>query len=231
MSRKLAISDIHGNAKTFLALLDRIAFSQADELFLLGDYIDRGPDSKGVIDEIRRMQTNGYQVQALRGNHEQMMLAHHRTPCIETGMSYVDELTLESFGVSDIQKIDGSYLDWLEKLPHFLETDGFLLVHAGLNFGPESPGPDRDLHQMLWIRDWYHTIDRDWLDNRIIIHGHSPMRRAVIEWFFYRLNNMRVLGIDNGCFQLKEEGFGSLCCFDMTNRRICFEPNVDLESG
>ena len=228
MSRKLAISDIHGHAKTLESLLDRIAFTQADELFLLGDYIDRGPDSKGVIDLIRRLQATGYQVHALRGNHEQMMLAHRREPCIEPGMSYMDAPTLASFGAKDILEIDQSYFDWLEKLPHFLEIDGFLLAHAGLNFGPESPGPDLDLKSMLWIRDWYHTIDRAWLEGRIIIHGHSPVKSQVIDWFFQKMDIMQVLNIDNGCFQRNSEGFGSLCCLDMTNRRICFQSNVEV---
>lgn len=226
MNRKLAISDIHGQAKTLESLLDRCAFSKADELFLLGDYIDRGPDSRGVIDLIRRLQTDGYQVQALRGNHEDMMLAHRRRPCIEPGMSYVDAPMLASFGAESILDIDQPYFDWLEKLPHFLEIDGYLLVHAGLNFGPESIGPTRDLHAMLWIRDWYHTIDRAWLGERIIIHGHSPMKRPVIQWFFDKMDKMQVLGIDNGSFGLAENGFGGLCCFDMTNRLLRFEPTI-----
>jgi len=52
LMKKFAISDIHGCAKTFKALLKKINFSKEDELYLLGDYIDRGPDSKGVIDYI-----------------------------------------------------------------------------------------------------------------------------------------------------------------------------------
>ncbi|MEO0876095.1 MAG: metallophosphoesterase, partial [Bacteroidota bacterium] len=65
--RKFAISDIHGCLKTFEALLDQIQFTTQDELYLLGDYIDRGPDSKGVIDLIWKMQADGYQVKCLRG--------------------------------------------------------------------------------------------------------------------------------------------------------------------
>ena len=68
---RFAISDIHGCAKTFEALLDRIALSTQGELYLLGDYLDRGPDSKGVLDLIFRLQREGYAVHCLRGNHEQ----------------------------------------------------------------------------------------------------------------------------------------------------------------
>lgn len=58
--RKFTISDIHGCAKTFKALLNRISFSKEDELYLLGDYIDRGPDSRGVIDHIWHLQKTGH---------------------------------------------------------------------------------------------------------------------------------------------------------------------------
>ncbi|MCC6412552.1 MAG: metallophosphoesterase, partial [Saprospiraceae bacterium] len=64
--KKYAISDIHGCNKTFLALLENLDFSKADELYLLGDYVDRGPDSKGVFDTIFRLQSEGYKVQCLR---------------------------------------------------------------------------------------------------------------------------------------------------------------------
>ncbi|MFT5168289.1 MAG: serine/threonine protein phosphatase 1, partial [Saprospiraceae bacterium] len=60
--KQYAISDIHGCAKTFKALLEQISFSKEDVLYLLGDYVDRGPDSKGVIDHIWQLQSEGYTV-------------------------------------------------------------------------------------------------------------------------------------------------------------------------
>ena len=65
--RKFAISDIHGCLKSFEALLDKIQLSTSDELYILGDYIDRGPDSKGVIDYIWKLEQEGYAVKCLRG--------------------------------------------------------------------------------------------------------------------------------------------------------------------
>jgi serine/threonine protein phosphatase 1 len=72
-NRILAISDIHGNNKTFLDLLDKIALTKDDELYLLGDYIDRGPDSKGVIDTIWKLMDDNYRVFCIKGNHEEML--------------------------------------------------------------------------------------------------------------------------------------------------------------
>ena len=102
-NRKIAISDIHGCCKTFKALLNKIKFNSNDELYLLGDYIDRGPDSKGVIDYIWQLQKEGYQVNCLRGNHEQMML---RAAFVENKLDHWmrngGETTLFSFGNTSV---------------------------------------------------------------------------------------------------------------------------------
>ncbi len=75
MERIFAIGDIHGCRKTFEKLLkDKIQLTKEDEIYCIGDYIDRGDDSKGVIDLIINLRTDGYKIKILRGNHEQMML-------------------------------------------------------------------------------------------------------------------------------------------------------------
>lgn len=72
--RTFAIADIHGCYSTFCALLDQIMLTREDELYLLGDYIDRGPDSKKVVDLIIQLQADGFAVKPIMGNHEQMLL-------------------------------------------------------------------------------------------------------------------------------------------------------------
>jgi len=72
--RILAISDIHGCLNTFKAILQQINYTKADQLFLIGDFIDRGPDSKGVIDHIWDLQAQGFSITCIKGNHEQMLL-------------------------------------------------------------------------------------------------------------------------------------------------------------
>ena len=72
--RRLVISDIHGCHKTFSALLKKVQLNRNDQLFLLGDYISRGPNSGKVIDIILDLRYHGFDVFALRGNHEQMVL-------------------------------------------------------------------------------------------------------------------------------------------------------------
>jgi len=71
---RYAVGDIHGGAKTLRALLDRLSLKHEDRLYLLGDYVDRCNDGKGVLDTILQLMDSGYDVRPVRGNHEDMML-------------------------------------------------------------------------------------------------------------------------------------------------------------
>jgi serine/threonine protein phosphatase 1 len=219
--RRFAISDIHGCLKTFQALLETIRFSKTDELFLLGDYIDRGPDSKGVIDHIWKMQEEGHTVHCLRGNHEQMLIDDRLSP----NKWYPGEAaTLRSFGVAHHIDIPSPYIKWMRGLPHFIETEGYILVHAGLNFKLENPM--EGLEAMLWIRQWCDRIDRQWLGERIVVHGHTPMHRERIEKQIGKLEHIPVVDIDAGCVW-NQPGLQHLCALELDSRELHFQINVE----
>jgi len=204
MPRKFAITDIHGCPKTFDALLDQIQFTTADELFLLGDYVDRGPDSKAVIDKIFQLQADGYRLRLIRGNHEQGMLDSKYDRNVRANwMSWGGRETLASFGVYN-----------------------YILVHAGLNF--DSQDPLMDFHNCLWIRKWYQSINYDWLGDRIIVHGHTPIDKSAMLAQLSNVETQQYLDIDNGCYLIQHEERGQLCAFDMTNRQLYFEKNCDM---
>lgn len=220
-----AISDIHGCAKTFEALLDKIQLTTRDELYLLGDYIDRGPDSKGVIDHIWHLQKEGYKIYCLRGNHEQLALNSKTDPDDEFiwSINGGDE-TLASFEANEVTDLPTSYLEFMESLPYFFEVEEYILVHAGLNF--DMPNPFEATHSMLWIRSWYKDINYQWLNNRIIVHGHTPQKKYAIEHQLKKLNKNGVLDIDCGCvFSMKD--MGQLCAFSLTERKLIFQSKVD----
>ena len=125
MARRFAISDIHGCSKTLIKLvLDEIKLTKSDELYLLGDYINKGPDSKGVIDFIFELRNSGYNVQCLRGNHEQYLLDGLEFSWEEIAFkNRGGKETLASFGVEDIHKIPQKYLDFISALPFYIETE------------------------------------------------------------------------------------------------------------
>lgn len=222
--RQIAISDIHGCLKTFEALLDKVAFTQSDQLFLLGDFVDRGPDSKGVIDLVWKMQKEGYDIQCLRGNHEQMLLDNLEAG--ELGKYFWDQALLNSFEVKDLSEIPVQYLQWMDELPYYLETEGYFLVHAGVDFSFENPLDNTS--DMMWLRYWYEYLNREWLAERVIIHGHTPQATESIENQLKDLASFPVLNIDNGCVYSSRD-LGQLCAFDMTNRELYFKMNVDRE--
>ncbi|MFZ4635591.1 MAG: metallophosphoesterase family protein [Saprospiraceae bacterium] len=228
---KFAISDIHGCSKTFLALLDKIKFSSSDELYLLGDYVDRGPDSKGVLDIIMQLQANGYAVHCLRGNHEQLVLyALTSLEGLENWAAGDGQTTLDSFGVARFTDIPAPYVAFLNGLHHIIYVDEYILVHAGLNF--RLPDPVGDPWSLLTIRHWQDDINRAWLKNRIVVHGHTPMMRDAIVFQCEDLVNQQYLDIDGGCVYAPPKytsriGMGYLCAFDMERRQVSFQRNVE----
>ena len=227
--RKFAISDIHGNNKTFLQVLEKIQLTKSDELFLLGDFIDRGPDSKGVFDSIFKLIEDGYKVNCTLGNHEELMImsrAFDRRARL-VWMRNGGIQTLDSFDVKTVEDIENKYWNFINKFPLYILVDNYILVHAGLGFTGTNPLDNKD--DMLWIRRWYEQIDLDWLGDRFIIHGHTPTPKSVIKQMLNNINTTRVLNIDCGCYHIDKPDYGNLCAFDMTNQKLYFQENVDFK--
>jgi serine/threonine protein phosphatase 1 len=224
MTRQFAISDIHGCLRSFDALLDHIAFSTTDTLYLLGDYVDRGPDSKAVIDRIWQLQANGYTVHCLAGNHEQIICEYYGIARKFGGHTVsVDEFFMKSFQVQYLDQVPENYITWMAQLPLYLEIPGYVLVHAGLNFNNSDPFEDQKA--LTWIRNWYYNINYDWLGDRVIVHGHTPMGMQQIKQEFAQLQQRRVLDIDGGCATMRLPN-ACLCAFDLSNKVVHFVPSI-----
>lgn len=229
--RKIAIGDIHGCNKTFQVLLNQINLTKDDELTLLGDYIDRGKDSKGVIDTILNLQLAGYNVRTLRGNHEQMMLdainpANNISDFERWTMRAGGDTTITSFG-DTLQE----YIPFFESLPLIFVDEDYIFVHAGLNFKEKDPLSDE--FSFLWIRDFYKKIDLKWLNNRVVVHGHTPIPVYEIERQFQYLTEKRpshlpVLNLDGGCV-FPWGGMGCLVAADLTNSKLYIQENIEDE--
>jgi serine/threonine protein phosphatase 1 len=223
--RTIAISDIHGHNRTFNNLLYKVGLNKDDRLVIIGDVIDRGPDSKGVLDTIIALKEQGYTVTHLIGNHEKMMLDAYDDP----DKRYLWHIngsaqTLASFGVSREVDIPKKYIRYLSSIDiKYVEKDT-IFVHAGLN--PFNDNIFKDEYFILWNRDdWYETIDKEKLDNRIVVHGHMITARKRIYELLSNIDKNRVVCIDNGCYVFME-GFHHLCALDVTNRKLWFEGNV-----
>lgn len=226
MSRKFVISDVHGCAKSLKKLVeDSLQLSKEDELYLLGDFIDRGPDPKGVIDYIMDLKAKAYQVFTSRGNHEEMMInSILENDGLDLWLLNGGTSTLASFNLDWVSDVPDKYLEFIGRLEYYFEVDNYILVHAGLNFELKDPltiGKD-----MLWARWWYDHIDHEWLNGRYIIHGHTPIQENSIRSMRDNIDHLKVLDIDNGCYYHPRKGLGQLCAFELNSKELFFQEYI-----
>ncbi len=218
--RRLAIPDIHGCIDSFNALLDQVRLDKRDQLFLLGDYISKGPHSRKVLDKIIALQKKGFPVYCIRGNHEQMLMG-----CLEE-TPYQLRWLAEKLGFTDLLTWRGGvrakHIRFLKSLPYAYILDDYILVHAGLNFN--KPDPLDDLDSMLWIRFFDYIPDK--VNGRRIVHGHTPIALAKVE---KAISQQRpVIKLDNGCvYRGEREGQGALLCYDLDTEELWKQDCLD----
>lgn len=192
-----AIGDVHGCLTQLRLLHDRIiadaAHIDGDKLIVCcGDYVDRGPDSAGVLDYLNEPLPEGFQRICLAGNHEIMMLEHVANPRnVTEWFKYGGMETLLSYGL-DIQTyltaspriraalllshVPDHHLAFLHDLPLILTLPGTIFVHAGIRPGvPLSQQSESDL---LWIRDAFFDA-ADGVAG-MVVHGHTPAIEPVV---------------------------------------------------
>ncbi len=223
LDRQIAISDIHGCAKTFHELLfDVVDLQLTDTLYLLGDYINKGPDSKGVIDQIFSLENRGYEVYCLRGNHEQYLLDALTNPEKEFDfLSRGGVETLQSFHVGYTGDLPKNYIEFFENLGYYIELENYMLVHAGFDFENEDLFVDEDA--MLNIRAM--RVDRDLIGGRNIIHGHVPLPVTEIEKSLDFKNHH--ISIDAGCVYQHIHALNHLVALDIQTRNLYIQKNID----
>lgn len=217
--RTFVIGDIHGNDLLLRKALKAVSLRKSDTLIILGDLIDRGPNSKAVLDTIFLLRENGFdKIVCLRGNHEQMLIDCYIDENKEyTWIKNGGDHTLKSFRVDFANQIPKKYIDLLNSFPYYHNIGQRLFVHAGLNFSAENPF--EDLFSMLWIRDMTELqLISSSLHHLEIIHGHTPKARSIIESEFF---NSRVKCLDNGVF-LPGEDFGKLVIADFESKKLQF---------
>lgn len=168
-----AIGDIHGCLNSLKRLSDLVRFQRRDLIVFLGDYIDRGPDSKGVIEWImeRGKSTN---IVALRGNHEVMILeAQHNRAKLNLWCSSGGSETLLSYGSASsqdwISNIPSAHWDFFRRTQRYFETDDRIFVHGKV--APELKMKEQDPYTLIWGK--CHDMQPHRSGKKIIC-GHTP---------------------------------------------------------
>ena len=224
---RYVIGDIHGGSQTLQALLDQLNPKHDDRIYLLGDYIDRGPDSKGVLYIIIDMQESGYDVRPIRGNHEDMLIRnfsqdHDLFSCQWT--KNWGQKTLFSFGVKKPEDIPLRYRKFLASLPYCYEEGEFILVHAGVDLGLDDPVNDTRVEHMAWGST---VIPEDgYKGDRRVICGHRVKNISEI----IRSSYHQVLYLDNSASTNQQPANGNLVALNLETMKLTMQPWIDRKA-
>lgn len=168
--RQFAIGDIHGCLAALQVLGKELAFGDDDTVITLGDYVDRGPDSRGVIDFLLGLQMRCRLV-ALRGNHEIMMLrARDDRSLLMDWIACGGGSTLDSYGATGFQDVPGSHWDFLAGTLRCHETEHDFFVHA--NVLPDLALADQPDYNLFW--EHLGGAVSPHVSGRRMVCGHTP---------------------------------------------------------
>ena len=203
--RLLAVGDIHGCRDHLERLMARVAPTKADQVVFLGDYVDRGPDARRVLDYLIDFGRKFPDSVFLKGNHEAMFLdflaGHNQWLFLANG----GDTTLESYRESEGIHIPKTHLEFLDKLVLYHATDDFVFVHAGLR--PGLAVDQQSETDLLWIRDEFLDSSYDW--GRVVVFGHTPLPEPL-----FKANK---IGVDTGAVYGRV-----LSCCDV-RQRLCWD--------
>lgn len=183
-----AIGDIHGRADRLARLLARIEDHRAGRprrLVVLGDAIDRGPDSAGAVAILRDLQAREPDcVICLMGNHEAMLLDAVAGTGLDLWRLNGAGPTLGSYGVTHPRDLPAEIVAWIAALPTLHGDARRWYVHAGLDPARGAEGSDRETR--LWMREPFLSANHDF--GRHVVHGHTPTRDGRLELLAHRTN-------------------------------------------
>ncbi|WP_042454033.1 metallophosphoesterase family protein [Neobacillus dielmonensis] len=211
MKRKLAISDVHGQLTALNHLLDAAKFNPTqDQLVFLGDLIDRGPDSVGVIKFVKQLQENHPEnIFVILGNHEIMLRRYIFGGSSHMWLQYGGLKVIEEMKTLFAGETDrNDHLVWLANLPLAYMDENYLYVHAGMDVS--CPIHKQHEDSTFMALDTMYTVDDVVLNKaigkRIIVHGHTPYSSV------YQAG--RFISCDTGASVLQN---GQLSLVDVTN--------------
>ncbi len=216
-ARRIIIGDVHGNYEGLMALLEAIAPSQNDQIYFLGDLIDRGPNSAEVVNFVRQSHYH-----CLRGNHEQLLIdsfpdGRIHYPALQAWLYSGGQATLASYKQANLLL---EHLEWIINLPLYLDLGDIWLVHAGVH--PGLPIDQQNAYELCWIRDEFHSMPQPYFPDKTIITGHT------ITFTLPGVTPGKIaqgrgwLDIDTGAYHRRS---GWLTALDWTNQQV-YQVNV-----
>jgi len=206
MPRTIAIGDIHGHLAALDGLLAAVEPAPDDTLVALGDYVDRGPNSRGVIDRLIELAARCRLVPLL-GNHDLMMLeirGDGQLDLLDDWLLFGGAATVASYGGEPPGDVPGEHLDFLRGCRLFHETERHLFIHG--NYDPDRPLAEQSTDELLWpsLRA---KVPRPHRSGKTAIVGHTAQKTGevldlghlkCIDTYIYGNGYLTALDVDSG---------------------------------
>ncbi len=206
MGKIFVIGDIHGCLKKLTDLMACIEVdNRQDAVVFLGDYIDRGPDSRGVVEFILNLKKDRENIFCLMGNHEELFidyLERGSNPSVFYANGGFSTLISYNFPHA-MDDLPESHRKFFAFLPPYYETEDYIFVHAGLR--PGIPLDQQDREDLLWIRGEFVGSSFDF--GKTIVFGHDRFSQPLIE--------ANKIGVDTGAVY-----GGYLTCMELPEKKI-----------
>lgn len=212
----IAIGDVHGCAHSMDALIEELNPTADDHLVFVGDYVDRGPHSSGVINRLLDL-AERTPCTFLRGNHEALMLGYLDHGEFDLWRVNGGIETLESYrsGNGKIE-IPERHVSFLKQTRMYYEEGEFFFVHAGLlpHLSVRENVERGEERIFLWERSHLHTDELAW--EKTVVCGHTPQAEPI--------NRERLILIDTGCVYHMHQGMGRLTAVRLPEREFVSVP-------
>ena len=188
--RLYSIGDIHGCSSALKSLIEAINPLEDDTIVTLGDYVDYGPDSRSVIDQLIQL-SHRCRLIPLLGNHEEMLLQALKTEsAVRTWLDLGGDQTLLSYPYDGTNIIDPAHVEFIRGCLDFFETDDFIFAHA--NYDPDLPMDRQSSLELRWeFLD--EPRQRPHFSGKTVIIGHTPQTTGEV------LNLGHVICLDTDC--------------------------------
>ena len=172
--RTLVIGDIHGCLNALETLAEYVGLNPNDRVITLGDYVDRGPDTKGCIEFLIALRDRG-QLIALLGNHEMMMLDARNEPLARNAwLRFGGEETLASYGTNGLDDVPQEHWDFIESCRDYYELPGHYFVHA--NARPDLALDEQSEATLFWEKFDERPPHKS---GKIMVCGHTSQHDGV----------------------------------------------------
>ena len=210
--RLFAVGDIHGCPDELDAMLKAVKPGAGDTVVFAGDYVDRGPSARDVVEQLIELPRQGCECVFLKGNHEDMMLSFVGLPG-HYGESFLmngGAATLDSYGIGEsdldrtIERLPPRHLEFFRNLAVSYLRPPYLFVHAGVM--PARQLDEQEVEDLLWIRQEFILKPHEL--GHTVLFGHTPMREVMVDLPYK-------IGIDTGLVY-----GGKLSCLELTEGTI-----------